>query len=177
MLDDHLSTCAKKGHKDEIARLDEILYATISTPSALCQLLSMVRIRRPRADKVSIQQAMKTGTGKVWRYANAGYFEQDHRTFRDGEWKILTTDINPKAPKGPHNERATALSSFGELMRDFLATSNPTGSRATKKWLEEDGIQRAASSRLFAALRHRYQRTLERIKLGSDDIVSDLRVL
>lgn len=62
-------------------------------------------------------------------------------------------------------------------MGKFLATPKPTGSRATQKWLDQDEAQRAASSALWRQMRSRHEQTLKRLKIGSDDIKADMKIL
>jgi hypothetical protein len=166
ILDNHLSNAVKLGKKQDIARLDEILYNTYSDLSALHQMLSLVRLHRPRVSSVpTIEDAKKTESGKAWRYTRAGYLDQDHRVF---DHKLNTENVDQKI---------AAQQALGNLMGEFLATAKPTGSRASQKWLDQDQAQRTASSRLWAQMRSRHRQTLERINIENYDIELDLEVL
>ena len=65
MLDDHLAECAKAGKKDELARLDKVLYDTLTDLSAVHQLLSMIRLRNPPVKQIDLEQAASIGSGKA----------------------------------------------------------------------------------------------------------------
>ena len=161
MLDDYLSNAAKR---DDIGRLDEVLYHSSSDFSALHQMLPMVRLHRPRMSVPPLEDAMKTGDGKAWRYSRAGYLDQDHRV------------------KRPHNTenvdaKIEAQQGLGKCMREFLKTEKPNGARESQKWLDQDKAQRAACDQLWAQMHCRNRQTLERLKIGEDDIEADLKVL
>ncbi|KAF4626925.1 hypothetical protein G7Y89_g11230 [Cudoniella acicularis] len=122
--------------KEEIARLDEILYNSFSDLSALQQLRFMLRLHQPRTSVRELKNAQKFEVGKAWRYMRADYLNQDHR--------IPDHKINTEDP----NQKLKAQSELGRLMGEFLATPKPTGSRASQKWLDQDQAQRAASEDL-----------------------------
>jgi len=47
VLDEHLTQCLKEGRKEEVARLDEVLYSEYSDLAAVHQMLDMVGLHRP----------------------------------------------------------------------------------------------------------------------------------
>lgn len=77
MLDEYPSGAAKEGKETELKRVDEILYASLSELSAVYQMLDMVQIHRPRAQKVSFDEAekLKTAGSRTWRYMEDGYLD------------------------------------------------------------------------------------------------------
>lgn len=133
LLDDHLS---KPGRKEDIARLDEVLYHNYSDLSAMHQMVTMVRLHRPFVSAPKFEEAAKTQPGKAWRYNRPGYvyLDQDHRV---------------PQPKNTENmdEKINAQQALGNLMGEFLSTPKPTGARASQKWLDQEEAQRAASDR------------------------------
>jgi hypothetical protein len=165
ILDDHLSNATKHGKKEDIARLDEVLYNSYSDLSALYQMLFIVRLHQPRVPVRTLEDAIKTETGRAWRYTKAGYLDQDHRV---SDHSKNTENMDDKIK---------AQQTLGSLLGEFLGTTNPTGSKASHKWLDQDQTQRSASSRLWAQMRSRHRQTLERLRIGNDDLEADLRVL
>lgn len=161
LLDDHITNATRSGKKEDVARLDEILYTSYADLSALTQITSMLQLHRPRGTMRTLQEAEETETGKAWRYTRARYLDQDHR-----EHQKNTEDMNTKI---------TAQQTLRELLGEFLNTSRSTGTKVSPKWLEQDRTQRAASARFWAQMRSRHRQTCERIKIEEDDIVSDLK--
>jgi hypothetical protein len=87
-----------------------------------------------------MEGAAETEAGKVWRYIAAGY---------------LNSDSTISFPENPRDigKKIQAQQTLGNLMGIFLHTERPTGSRISQKWVDQDGAQREASSRLQAQMR------------------------
>lgn len=139
-----------------------IVYSDIS---ALLQILSILRLRRPHVSVPAFAEAKETQTGRAWCYARAGFLDQDP--------SIVDPKLNTEHPE----TKMQAQQKLGKMLGEFLKTPRPTGNRASQKWLDQDEAQREASNRLWAQMRARHQQTLKRLGIGSEDIEADLRIL
>ncbi|TVY81625.1 hypothetical protein LSUE1_G004822 [Lachnellula suecica] len=166
-LDEHLGQCRKSGRKDDIARLDEVLYSEVSDISAMHEILSRIRLYYPSSTNFEHRENTKDGTSKGWRYINKHFFAQD-------PLRSLGDEI-PQSEDG--KQKYAAENHLRKLLNEFLAVPRPTGSRMRQTWLEEDTSQRAALSRLWAGMRARHLQTLKRLSIDQKDIDTDLQDL
>jgi hypothetical protein len=75
------------------------------------------------------------------------------------------------------DDKIQAQQILGNLVREFLGTAKPTGSKASQKWLDQDEAQQAVLSRFWAQMRNRHYQTFERLNIGNNDIEADLPIL
>ncbi|TVY92897.1 hypothetical protein LAWI1_G005034 [Lachnellula willkommii] len=177
VLDEHLTQCRREGRKEEVARLDEVLYSEFSDLAAIHQMLDMVGLHRPHCAQRGLEGIGISETSKGWRYINKHFFAQDSlrggKVGPDGRWH--DTEYNPMKEAG--SQKIAAEQRLAKLMNEFLATPKPTSSRIRQEWLDQDASQRAALSQLWAGARDRHRQTLQRLDFDENDIVSDLKVL
>ncbi|KAH7351235.1 hypothetical protein BKA65DRAFT_476563 [Rhexocercosporidium sp. MPI-PUGE-AT-0058] len=72
MLDQHLTECHKNGLKDELSRLDQVLYVLYSELSAIFQMLSMLQLHQPTFPELFVNQIKEKQLGKAWNYLQEG---------------------------------------------------------------------------------------------------------
>lgn len=177
VLDEHITQCRREGRKEEVARLDEVLYSEYSDLAAIHQMLDMVGLDRPRCAQRGLEGIGIYETSKGWRYINKHFFAQesfrDVKVGPDGRWH----DVEYIPMKEAGSQKIAAEQQLAKFMNEFLATPKPTGSRIRQEWLDQDAAQRAALSQLWAGLRDRHRQTLQRLEFDENDIVSDLKVL
>ncbi|KUJ17900.1 uncharacterized protein LY89DRAFT_745890 [Mollisia scopiformis] len=176
MFDEHLADCHKKKDKLELARLDEILYELFADMSSVHQMLSLVRWHRPHPPTPSIQDLKSSEDGKVWRYIEKQFFEQS--TWRQIEWKDgkWVDHLRPEL-KECGSKKIAAEQRLATLLKNFMETPKPTGTRFSQTWLDQDASERAALSKFWEGMRARHEGTLRRLGFDASDIHSDLKVL
>jgi len=167
ILDDHLAQCAKAGKKDELARMDKILYDILTDLSAVHQLLSMLRLRNPRVQQINLEQAANIGSGKAWRYVSSHFMEQT--PFRRADEVVRNRESA--------ESKITAEQRLGKLLIKFLSTETPKGRPYTQQWADQNTTQRRSLGVFWQAMRERHAQTLSRLGFNSGDITSDLEIL
>jgi hypothetical protein len=180
ILDEHIKECEKRGKKEdreEIGRLDEVLYALYSDLSALHQTLSLLRFRRPHAPRRDLNDVRATESRRGWRYLNKDFLDRcrwqkvpvsPESKSKDAHMAVSTEEISNRIKAEQHLVR---------LLTDFLESLPPKGPRNTKAWLEDFDAQRAALSRFWEAMRQRHKSTLLRLGFQEADIILDLKAL
>jgi hypothetical protein len=164
-LDEHLLEASKSGNNEELARLDEMLYALYSDLSAILQLLTAIHLQRPKHVNTRDLDGLKRsefGIGKGWSYISRGFLEQNYS-------KEVPNPDGTSKTGGYHPETIALM--------QLLATPTPTGPRLSQTWLDKDQAQRAALSKFWATMRNCHRRTLQQIDLPEYYINSDLRSL
>lgn len=146
MLDEHLAKCAQNKNMKELNRMDEIIYALLSDMAAVNQMLEMVRFHRPRGGKRQIDQVTKVENGRGWRYMKKHLQEQYQ--VRHIKKNTQESEIIPSREDGYQKIEAEKL--LGRCFREFIETSNPSGTRLSQQWLDTDEKQRKALSQLWA---------------------------
>ncbi|KAE9375173.1 hypothetical protein N431DRAFT_555665 [Stipitochalara longipes BDJ] len=173
ILDEHLAN----SKKEEFSRLDEVLYAMYSDLSAVHQMLSLIRFRRPYAPRRTLKEVKASETGRAWRYINKDFLEQNRwrnvRPDSEGKWEDVRTVVNKE--RGP--EKIDAEQHLAGLLTAFLDSPLPKGSCMKQGWLDSDEAQRAALSRFWDGMRQRHRSTLLRLGFGEEDVTLDLKAL
>lgn len=70
-----------------------------------------------------------------------------------------------------------AQETSGLLLQRFLNTPKPAGPKLSEKWLAEDDAQRKACGLFWEQTRQRHRSNLLRLKIGTEDIEYDLKIL
>lgn len=99
-LDEHLAQSSAK----ERARLDELLFAKLSTYAGTSELLSTVRLHRPQNESRDVKQVMKTDDRLAWKY----YIKVTRPSFE--RQKTLATLLKKFCQLGPPSGRKDAAS-------------------------------------------------------------------
>jgi hypothetical protein len=176
ILDEQLSASQAARKKANVDRLDEILYSKYSDLSALHQMLAILRLHRPKYPRCDLDEALKTETGKGWRYIRKGFQEQDHRRslkIINGEYK----DADQINNRETSESMIAAKQALGSLLKEFLSSKTPKRFGKDQKWLDRDAAERTALSKFWAQMRARHEQTLRRLHFCQDDIDSDLKAL
>jgi hypothetical protein len=177
ILEEHLTDCSGKLRKEELARLDEILYGKYSELAAMHELLSILRLHHPLAGKLTLEEAKNTQTGKAWRYISKSFLEEDGYGEciykEDGTFQFQ----NGRRSLESEQMRMAAAKRLAEALKVFIEAQQPKGSRFTKIWLEMDEKQRIALSHVWDKVRSRHKHSMISLGLGNDDIASAMKDL
>lgn len=176
-LEHHLIQSHKAGNKEELARVDEFLYAEVTDIAALYQLLTSLRLHQPRWVKYNSKDIKKLDTGRGWQYINKHFYAQDLRqplrVTPSGQWGLVK-----EIPKADAlDQKIKAQQRLAKLLDDFLNTPKASGSQVRQSWLDQDALQRVALSHLWAGMRDRHRQTLQRLEFNDHDVERDLKVL
>ena len=167
ILEEDLEECYQMKKKEELARLDDILYKHIGELCALYQMLANVRLHRPYPGRSTIKSIFNfepPKDGKLWRYLRKGFLD---RTL----FKIHHSHIREDEQRETNEENRLA-----DLLKRFLDTSKPTGSRYTQKWLDKTKTERTALDNFGEAVGARHERLLCFYKFEESNIKSDLKI-
>jgi hypothetical protein len=172
-----LTDCSGKLRKEELARLDEILYGKYSELAAMHELLSILRLHHPLAGKLTLEEAKNTQIGKAWRYISKSFLEEDcygECIYKeDGTFQFQ----NGRRSLESDPMRMAAAKRLAEVLKVFIEAQQPKGSRFTKIWLEMDEKQRIALSHVSDKVRSRHKYSMISLGLGNDDIASAMKDL
>ncbi|KAF4619037.1 hypothetical protein G7Y89_g14810 [Cudoniella acicularis] len=148
VLEQHVATCLRDGKSQELARFDPFLYSQYADLAALHQIMVMIRLHRPQYPKVDFDTIKNSETTRAWRYV------QDLDSGKcELDFQLL------------------------KLLKFFLSSPKPTGSRFTRMWLGRDMAQRKALHNVWSRIRERHTRTITRLGLSEEDAKLDLEAI
>ncbi|KAF7867472.1 uncharacterized protein EAF02_009663 [Botrytis sinoallii] len=174
MLEEHLAKCHETKNFKELARLDETVFAVVSSLAAMYQMLEMVRLHRPRAKRREAEDVAKLEHGRGWRYIEKHL--EDQYLLRN--YNIVTGLPDAIIPMGEsQSQRIRAEKLLADPTKIFMETPKPTGTRLSQQWLDNDEQQRKALSQIWVQVRVRHEYTLRRLGFGQEDIDHDLAIL
>ncbi|KAL2071114.1 hypothetical protein VTL71DRAFT_12349 [Oculimacula yallundae] len=148
ILDEYLSDCHKQGKRDEIARIDEVLYTLLTDLSAVHQILMMVQLNRPRGCRTELEEAQASETGTAWRYINKGFM--NHQM-----WQGSGTPM-----KEPGKLKIAAEEHLGRLFTRFMECPNPETKSSPR-----------------SGMRERHKSALLRLGFGNEDVHHNFKTL
>ena len=176
MLDQHLAESQMRGRKDELARLDQVLYELYSELSAVFQMLSMLRLSQPTFQQPNLDSIKNKQSGKAWRYIQKDFHA--YTAIPRGDWnpKTESFDTHPTTVSKLTNltPRSVTEELLGQILAEFINCPHPKGSRYTETWLEQSKVEQDALNKFWQALRAHHRWTLENIGLGTEDVESDM---
>lgn len=125
-------------------------------------MIAMVQLHRPHPQEQYVEEIRASETGRGWQYGRKQFFEQSHerpgKYGPDGEWidewKIERREDGASKIKAEQH--------LATLMKNFLATPSPKGSRFTQTWIDQDKGEQAALDRFWEGMRERHRETLLR---------------
>ncbi|KAL5321494.1 hypothetical protein ACEPPN_009453 [Leptodophora sp. 'Broadleaf-Isolate-01'] len=177
ILDEHLGDCHRKGLKDELSRLDDVLYQFYTDLSAIHQMTAMLRLHQLTFPKLVLKDTKNVPTGKAWRYLNKEYYQHIEARRKNLDHNHRWVDTIKLTNREEPAHKITADERLGSLFETFIKTPVPKGNRFTQTWLDQSEAEQAALDGFWEGMRERHRSTLTRLEFGSEDIESDLKAL
>ncbi|KUJ09817.1 uncharacterized protein LY89DRAFT_761570, partial [Mollisia scopiformis] len=160
-LDQHLS----KATTEERARIDETLLRKISDLAAFNELLTLVRLHRPRAVQRDMSEMRSTEESLAWRFMSKTRikYELDHNR------EMMSTERTLQ-------EIPLLYNTLGHLLRAFM-DQEPPKDMSDRGWMIKDIAQRKALRCFWDGLRQQHQKRLKDAGISRTDIVDDLKLI
>jgi hypothetical protein len=137
ILEEYLEECYRTKNKDELVRLDDILYKHIDELCAMHKMLAIVRLHRPylgRSTCIIIQDFKLPKDSKLWRYMRKGFFNRNLPDLsRPNQSPASGDHVHTPWIREDGKCKYEGEKKLADLLRCFLETPRPTGSRYTQE--------------------------------------------
>ncbi|KAG4428085.1 hypothetical protein IFR05_016434 [Cadophora sp. M221] len=177
ILDEHLWNCHRKGLKDELSRMDDVLNELYTDLAAIHQMTMMLRLHQLTPPRLGLKDIKNVPKGKAWRYLNKEYYQNTgsrrKKLDNNNRWVDAVKFANREEPA----DKIAADTRLGLLFETFIKSPVPKENRFTQTWLDQSEAEQAALDKFWEGMRERHRSTLTRLEFGPEDIESDLKAL